>query len=221
MTKTEEQRPRTSEVAGLILAGGRSHRMGAFKPLLPFGNQAVIDHCVDNLRKAGIDTVVVVLGQGSRADDLKEHLKDSQVTTTVNPDPASEMSSSVAYGVRALPATAKAVVIIPVDHPAVSAEVVSQLIDEWKQGARLLIPTWDGRGGHPVLVDLSFRDELLNLHSARGLKSLFEAHQEGVKRLSVDSSYIARDMDTWDDYAALHADVFGVLPPKPPSAEQE
>ena len=114
-----------------------------------------------------------------------------------------------------VPDDAKAVVITPVDHPAVPAEVVAQLIREWETGARLVKPTWQDRGGHPVVIDLSFRDALLSLDPHRGLKGLFESHPADVSRVPVDSQYIARDMDTWDDYAALHLEFFGRLPPNP------
>jgi molybdenum cofactor cytidylyltransferase len=123
------------------------------------------------------------------------------------------MSSSIACGVRELPPEAKAVLITPVDHPAVPSEVVSHLIDEWEKGHGLVKPTWRETGGHPVLIDLRFKDELLRLDSNLGLKALFETHKDQVKRLPVDSNYIARDMDTWEDYAALHQDLFGVTPP--------
>jgi molybdenum cofactor cytidylyltransferase len=130
------------------------------------------------------------------------------------------MSASISSGVCQLPLQTKAVLITPVDHPAVPSEVVALLIGEWKKGARLVMPTWNGRGGHPVLVDLGFRDELVNLDPARGLRGLFEARHEHVRRISVGSNYIARDMDTWDDYRALHQEVFGVFPPKQLLPEQ-
>jgi CTP:molybdopterin cytidylyltransferase MocA len=75
-----------------------------------------------------------------------------------------------------------------------------------------VVPTWEGPGGHPVLVDSAFHTELLVLDPNRGLRGLFESHSDQETRLSVDSSYIARDMDTWDDYISLHNDVFGVPP---------
>jgi CTP:molybdopterin cytidylyltransferase MocA len=106
------------------------------------------------------------------------------------------------------------VIITPADHAAVPPEVVAQLITEWKNGALLVKPTWNGRGGHPVLIDLSFRDELLALDAPAGLKSFFDAHRDQVRRVPVNSNYIARDMDTWDDYRALHREVFGVPPPE-------
>ncbi len=72
-----------------------------------------------------------------------------------------------------------------------------------------MIPVWQDRGGHPVLVDLAFRAELLRLSSTGGLKAFFATHHSEVTRVAVDSPYIARDMDTWDDYRALHEQVTG------------
>jgi len=183
--------------------------MGAFKPLLPFGSKTVIETCIDHLRGGGVETIVVVVGAAPRADKLKAHLHDSNVTFAINPEPESEMSASIACGVRALPEGIQAVVINPVDHAAVPPEVVAKLVSEWQRGAKLVKPTWKDRGGHPVLIDLSFRDELLNLNPNGGLKTFFVECQDQVKRVAVNSNYIARDMDTWDDYVALHQEVFG------------
>ena len=186
--------------------------MGAFKPLLPFGNKTVIECCIDSLREAGVETIVVVLGH--RADDLREKL--TGVTFALNPDRDSEMGASIAAGVRELPDDAQATLIALADHPAVPATVVSTIIEEWTQGARIVIPTWQGRGGHPVLVDLDFRPELLNLPPSGGLRAFFESRREALRRLPIDSPFIARDMDTWDDYRALHLEATGKPAPEPP-----
>ncbi len=202
-----------NDLAAIVLAAGRSQRMGQFKPLLPFGTSTVIDHCIDNLRRGGAETIVIVLGH--RASNLKQHLQGSSITFALNPDPNSEMSESIAAGVRQVSCNAKAILITPVDHPAVPPDVISTILQAWETGFGLVVPTWNGRGGHPVLVDSKYRKELLQLDSQRGLRGMFEAHGEEVNRLSVNSSYIARDMDTWDDYLSLHKDVFGALPKRP------
>jgi molybdenum cofactor cytidylyltransferase len=198
------------DVAALLLAAGRSRRMGAFKPLLPFGDCTVIESCINNLRAADVDEIVVVVGH--RAEDVREHLKHSQVSFAFNPDPDSEMSASIALGVEQVSSNAKALVVAPVDHPAVPPEVIRILIEEWKRGATLVQPEHTGRGGHPVLIDLAYRDELLNLDPAQGLRALFASHREKVRRVPVASPYVARDMDTWEDYRRLHQDVFGITP---------
>jgi molybdenum cofactor cytidylyltransferase len=83
-----------------------------------------------------------------------------------------------------------------------------------RTGARLVVPEWRGRGGHPVLIDLSLREELLSLAPSEGLRALFDAHRDEVLRVASDSPFVARDMDTWDDYVALHTEVFGEPPVK-------
>jgi molybdenum cofactor cytidylyltransferase len=185
--------------------------MGTLKPLLPFGNKTVIQSCIDYLRDGGVDQIVVVLGH--RADEIRVLLNDVRIA--INPDPESEMGASIAAGVRALPETTQAVLIALVDHPAVPASVVSTLIHEWQRGATVVIPTWQDRGGHPLLVDLSFRPALENLEqrTSGGLRELLQTHRSNIKRVAVDSPFVARDMDTWDDYVALHEEAFGYPPP--------
>ena len=203
--------PDVTHVAAILLAAGQSRRMGAFKPLLPFGDKTVIETCIDNLRAGGIDTPIVVLGH--RADAVRARIKN--VTIAINPDPNSEMGASIAAGIQAMNDDAKCVLIALVDHPAIPPETVSQLVQEWRNGARIVIPTWQNRGGHPVLVDLAFKHELLNLDRTGGLRALFKSHETDVKRLPVDSPFVARDMDTWDDYVALYEELFGHPPPGP------
>ena len=147
-----------ADVAAIILAAGRSRRMGKFKPLLPFGNQTVIESCVSNLRAAGVAEIVVVLGH--RAEAVREQLSAASVAFVTNPNPDSEMSASIALGVDALTDMARAVLITPVDHPAIHPETIGLLMEKWRGGAKLIQPEFQGKGGHPVLIDLSYRDEL-------------------------------------------------------------
>jgi len=195
--------------------------MGAFKPLLPFGNSTVIDACIANLRSGGVESVVVVVGQDSAAEKLRNHLAGANVTLAINPEPESEMGDSIGCGVAQLPDQTQAVLVTPADHPAVPPSVVAQLIEKWQTGAKLLVPTFENRGGHPVLADISFRDALLNLDRQRGLRQLFQVNSALVQRIAVKSKYIARDMDTWDDYRVLHEEIFGVSPPEPGVCEQK
>jgi len=202
-----------SDVAAILLAAGQSKRMGAFKPLLPFGDKTVIECCLDYLQQGGVGTIVVVVGH--RADEVCGKLKNRKIIFAHNPDPNSEMGASIAAGIRVLSASSAATLISLVDNPAVPSIVVSTLIENWKRGARLIVPTYQGRGGHPVLIDLTFKSELLTLDATGGLRSLFDAHQNEVKRVPIDSPFIARDMDTWDDYLSLHQEVTGKPAPEP------
>jgi molybdenum cofactor cytidylyltransferase len=185
--------------------------MGAFKPLLPFGGVSVVETCVENLRAAGVTEIVVVVGQ--RAEEVRAALVEKAfVRFAVNEEAESEMGVSIARGVESVAAETGAVLVALVDQPAVPPTVVESLIEAWRAGARLVVPEWEGRGGHPVLIDLALREELLRLDSRGGLRALFDAHRGEVRRVAVESPYVARDMDTWDEYVALHTDVFGYPP---------
>ncbi|HEY6120458.1 MAG TPA: nucleotidyltransferase family protein, partial [Pyrinomonadaceae bacterium] len=187
-------------------------RMGAFKPLLPFGNSTVVESCIDYLRRGGAETILIVAGH--ERDQLQRHLEGQRVLFAVNDDPASEMAASIARGIEEVPMSAAAVIVALTDQPAVPASVVSELINYWTSGATIIKPEYEHRGGHPVLIDLSYRTELANLPAASGLKTFFSVHRAEVCRVPVETQFIARDMDTWDDYLALHLEVFGFLPPE-------
>jgi len=184
--------------------------MGKFKPLLPFGNQTVIETCIGNLRAASVEDIVVVVGYG--AEHVRQKLDAVSVTFAVNPDPDSEMSASIQLGLAAIASHAKAVLITPVDHPAVPSSVIRSLIENWRAGAKLIQPEFQGKGGHPVLIDTAYHNELTNLGEDAGLRSFFSNHRQEVLRLPVASPFIAQDMDTWDDYLRLHEAVFGHKP---------
>jgi molybdenum cofactor cytidylyltransferase len=223
----------SNSIAAILLAAGRSRRMGAFKPLLPFGAETVIETCINNLLAAGCDEVVVVLGH--RAEKVRAQVSHLPVRFALNDQRGSEMGVSIARGVEALSAGSDAeawageaaggaegaVLVALADQPAVTAVEIEEVIAAHRRsGARLVVPEWRGRGGHPVLVSLAFRASLLNLDSDGGLRALFQAHASEVLRVPVASGYVARDMDTWEDYRALHEEIFGVSPPvTPPSQE--
>jgi molybdenum cofactor cytidylyltransferase len=216
-----------ARIAAVLLAAGRSRRMGAFKPLLPFGPRSVVETCVNNLLAAGAEEVVVVVGH--RAEEVRGHLSHLPVRFAVNAGVGSEMGVSIARGVEELSwgdaavenagekadeKAAGALLIALADHPGVTAVEIREVVAAHRQsGARIVVPEWRGRGGHPVLVSDSLRASLLNLDEAGGLRALFARHADEVLRLPVASRYVARDMDTWEDYRALHEEVFGVPPP--------
>jgi molybdenum cofactor cytidylyltransferase len=226
MTQNKDRRPKTKALSSnqrsktknllsaVILAAGQSRRMGQFKPLLPFGDKTVIESCLETYLSFGIDSVVVVLGH--RRDEIQSVLKHLPIRFATNPDPASQMADSIRLGIELLPAAHRGVFISPADYPAVPSSVLEQLAREWQRSDQsILIPENNGRGGHPVLIDLSLRADLENLDPKHGLRGLLEHHRGSIRRVPVDSPFIARDLDTWDDYRTLHKEVFGQDPPNP------
>ncbi len=187
--------------------------MGAYKPLLPFGEETVIEACLNNFQRAAVDEIIIVV-PSNQAERMRAQLSQRRVRFAVNEDATSEMSASIARGVEQLSNNTKALFIALADQPMIPPAVIRQLLDERaRTNARIVAPKYREHGGHPVLLDYNFREELLDLDCGRGLRALFDAHKDEVHRVSVDTSFVARDMDTWDDYCALHTEIFGTPPP--------
>jgi len=201
-----------SKIAAILLAAGRSKRMGAYKPLLPFGDRTVVEACVKYLLDGGVETVIVVAGD--RIEEVRNNLNQLPVVFAETPPSGSEMGVSIIRGVEKIPPDADAVFIVLVDQPAIPSEMIRFMISERQRTrASLLVPVYEGRRGHPVLIDMGYREQLLNLDPERGLRAFFETRGDAILVVPLDSPYIARDMDTWDDYRSLYRDVFNSEPP--------
>lgn len=200
-------------VAVILLAAGHGQRMGAYKPLLPFGTRTIIETCIDNFLRAGIEDIIAVI-PAHREEEMRARLAHLQIRFAVNAIETSEMSDSITRGVEHLSVETEAIFIALADQPMIAPAVIRKLLDErGRTRAHIIAPEYRGRGGHPVLIDLVLRDELLHLDPERGLRALLEALKDDVRRVAFDTEYVVRDMDTWDDYCALHAETFGVAPP--------
>jgi molybdenum cofactor cytidylyltransferase len=113
------------------------------------------------------------------------------------------MLSSIQAGFKALPADADAAVVMLGDQPFLPAKVVDAIIEAYQtSGKGIVIPVFRGRRGHPVLVDLKYRDEVLGLDPADGMRQLMRAHPGDIHEIAVDDANILRDMDTPEDYRA-------------------
>ena len=185
----------------VVLAAGESRRMGTQKLLLPFGETTVVEAVVATARGSRADRVMVVLG--SDAGEVRKKLESSGAAFTINEDYARGMLSSVQAGFKALGGGAEAAVVMLGDQPFLPAKVVDAVIEAYRtSGKGIVIPVCRGRRGHPVLVDMKYRDEVLGLDPADGLRQLMRAHPGDIHDVEVENSNILRDMDTPEDYRA-------------------
>ncbi len=186
----------------IILAAGKSRRMGTQKLLLPFGEATVVEAVVRTAFASSVDRVLAVLGADRDAVRLK--LEPSGAGFAINENDHLGMLSSVQAGFRALPADAEAAVVMLGDQPFLAPRVIDDVIGAYKEGRKgIVIPTFQGRRGHPVLVDLGFREEVLALDPADGLRRLMETHPRDILEVETGDANILRDMDTPEDYAGV------------------
>lgn len=186
-------------VAAIVLAAGKSERMGQSKALLPWDGRSVIEAIVSRLTTAHLaDTVVVT---GYRAGDVARKIAHLPVRTVFNPAYAQgEMLSSLQAGLGALPESIAACLVVMGDQPALDPRVVARVLNAYAQGhGTIIVPTFGGQRGHPVLFDRRFWPDLLALE--RGAPRDVLAHypdQVGLVQVSTES--ILRDIDTPEQY---------------------
>ena len=187
-----------TEFAALVPAAGYSTRMQAFKPLLPFGGSTVIEQVVATFRSAGIAAVVIV---GWQADRLVPVLDRAGIRWVGNPHYADGMYTSIQAGVRALSAKVQAFFVLPADMPLVRGAAVQQLVDAWDaQPGGILLPVWDGKRGHPPLIDVRHVPELLAESPLGGLRTVLARHADALREIPCMDRGILVDLDTPEEY---------------------
>jgi molybdenum cofactor cytidylyltransferase len=186
----------------VVLAAGESRRMGTQKLLLPYRGTTVVESVVRAALDSSVDETLVVLG--ADASRIRQALRSYPLTFANNENYRLGMLSSVQAGFRALPAEAEAAIVMLGDQPAVPAAVVDGLVGAFRKRRCLIaVPVHGGRRGHPLLVGTAFRDEVLGLDPAVGLRELLRAHPEAVEEVAVDDATVLKDMDRPADYKKL------------------
>ena len=192
-----------SETVALLLAAGESRRMGQLKALLPWQGDTLLGHQVTALQEAGIDRVVVVLGH--QAERLRPLLEGRDgVEWVVNPDYLLGKTTSIRAGLAALKEeSVEALLILNVDQPR-NAETVRFLLAHHRRSDFLItIPTFGGKGGHPIIVSPTLLGDLMAItEDTQGIRAVVTGHQERTQRLEVETAEVLWDLNTPEQYEA-------------------
>ncbi len=199
--------PTDPRIAGIILAAGRSSRMGSPKALLTYDGETFLARLVRILSTV-CDPVIVVLGH--HAEALRAHVPPP-AKAVVNPDPDRGQLSSLQTALNALPENAAGFAFIPVDCPAVSLDTVHQLARTFlarDPETQFVIP----RGphgkkkvarGHPVFASPAIAREMLSLKPTDEARTIVHAHVPETQYVDVTDPGIFTDIDTPEAYKAL------------------
>ncbi|OHB79146.1 MAG: hypothetical protein A2Z25_21315 [Planctomycetes bacterium RBG_16_55_9] len=209
-------------IYAIVLAAGSSRRMGAAKLLLPFGGKTVIAHIVDQLLASALDQVHVVVGH--QAERVSKELSDRPVFIVTNSDYESGMLCSVRCGLRSLPQsrrhrdsrfTSIGILVALGDQPSITPGLIDRMIQSFTTDRkRILVPSYNGKRGHPLLFSTAYRDEILTLYDDVGLRGLLHAHPDEVFELAVSTASVLSDMDYPADYRRQLASIKKSDPPK-------
>jgi molybdenum cofactor cytidylyltransferase len=184
-------------VAAIILAAGRSTRMGGPNKLLAEldGKKLVRIAAEQALASKASDVVVVT---GHQADLVEKALEGLKVRLVRNPDFAGGLASSVKAGIAAVSENADGAVICLGDMPLIDAHLIDRLIEAFApdRGNLIVVPAADGRRGNPVLWSRRFFKELMTLDGDIGARHLIAKHAEAVAEVPVEGKSAFLDIDT-------------------------
>lgn len=190
-----------ADVVALLLAAGESRRMGQLKALLPWQGVSLLLYQVTALKDAGVDRVVVVLGH--QAEQLRPIVEGQEgVSLAFNPDYLQGKTTSIKAGLKALEASdLAALVVLNVDQPR-HPETIQSLLQQHQAGHALItIPTYQGKGGHPIVLAPVLLDELRLINEeTQGIKAVAQHYKAHTQRVEMESPEVLWDLNTPEQY---------------------
>jgi molybdenum cofactor cytidylyltransferase len=195
--------PPGPRIAALLLAAGKSSRMGANKMLAEVDGRPMVARTAQRLLASRARPIVAVLG--NQADEVGAALGKLPVEQVTNPDFADGLSTSLKRGLAALPVDVDGVVVCLGDMPLIAGRDIERLIAAFNplEGRAIVVPTRRGQRGNPVLWSRQFFGEMQALKGDQGARRLIEEHADLVAEIEMDSDAIFIDIDTPEALAQL------------------
>jgi molybdenum cofactor cytidylyltransferase len=170
-------------LAAVILSGGASRRMGSPKALVSYQGASFLEHLLSVTRHPAIGVRRVVLGPDG--DTISRQVALAPEEIVLNREWERGQLSSIHAALRSLPAGTEGMLLCPVDHPLVSATLVNNLIVTFLETqAPVVLPTFEGRRGHPVIFSAAVYEELLRAPLETGARAVVWAHKNELQGVS-------------------------------------
>jgi len=194
----------SARVAAIVLAAGRSTRMGTQNKLLAdLGGKPMVRRVVEAALASKARPILVVTGH--MAAEVAAALQDLDVGFVANPDYATGLASSLKAGIRAVPEDCAGALILLGDMPGITAEHADRLVDAFAEAPdTIVVPVHEGRQGNPVLWPRRYFPALLQLEGDAGARQLIAAQQDAVREVELGTTGIFADIDTPEDLAGVH-----------------
>lgn len=185
------------KIAAVILAAGKSERMGIPKPLLPIGGSTFLNTIIESLKKAGLEEIITVLGHN--AGEIRSQLP-AGVKSVMNKNYERGQLSSLKVGLRVLPPDEGAFLMVLVDHPLVSEATYKTITKHLARGAPIVLPTYRGKRGHPVGFNSKYIKELMEAPEDIGARFVIRNNIDNLMELPVDDKNVICNINTKEEY---------------------
>jgi molybdenum cofactor cytidylyltransferase len=191
-------------ITAIVLAAGMSRRMGTPKQLLRFGDRMLLELTLENVRNSAADPIVLVLGYA--AEEIQQKIPTDRLKVIINPAYQEGMASSLRGGLAAVDQEAQGALIVLADQPCIRPATLNALIEHHrKHRPQIVIPTYRGFRGNPVLLDRSVFPEVMAITGDVGCRAIFGSHTENIEKLEVNDPGILLDIDTDSDLETVIA----------------
>lgn len=189
-------------IGAIVLAAGKGERMGRPKALVEWDGRPFLAHVLETLAAAAAAPIAVVLDPASADFAEAKKLAESAGAAVVdNPKPERGMLSSIRHGLAALGGASHAA-ILPVDHPGIRTRTLDALFLHARNTPdRIVVPTWEGRRGHPGVFPAARFPDLMAAPDEEGARAVLRSHANLVLEVRVDDPAVVRDLDTPEDLA--------------------
>ncbi|HMF22745.1 MAG TPA: molybdopterin-binding/glycosyltransferase family 2 protein [Pseudolabrys sp.] len=212
VTRPQPREERTPEigrrVAAVVLAAGRSTRMGAVnKMLAEIGGKPLVRIAAEQAVASHAKPVIVVTGH--EQEKVEAALKGLPVRLVHNSDYAEGLGTSLKAGIAVVPQEADAAIVCLGDMPQVDAALIDRLIGalDPERGALVVVPTIDGRRGNPVVWSRRFFHDLMSIQGDIGARHLIGSYAEAVVEIPVAGEAALTDVDTPESLSAVKAEI--------------
>ena len=189
-------------ISAILLAAGQSKRMnGQNKLAKEIQGIPLIKLSVKNILASSIDELIIVLGYQK---EIIEKLidKNEKIKFVLNKDFESGMASSIKTGIDNLSEKTEAFFICLGDMPMVNHDIYNQLIKS-KDNNEIIVPTYKGQQGNPVLFDKSMKETVMDITGDVGAKKILELNKDKILNLEINDQGITKSFDTQDNFNSL------------------
>ncbi|MGE5628248.1 MAG: molybdenum cofactor cytidylyltransferase [Solirubrobacterales bacterium] len=186
-------------ICAIIMASGSSKRMGKNKLLLPFLGKSLIENIIDIILESKFSKIVLV----AASEEIIEIGQNKNIVSLYNKNAEYGQSESIKIGLGTSP-DFDGYMFFTGDQPLLDGDTIRTLINAFENNKnKIIIPSFEGKSGNPVIFPVKFYNELMNLSGDVGGRIIINKYNDEVLKVEVNNKYVLFDVDTPEEYSKI------------------
>ncbi len=187
-------------ISGIILAAGESSRFGSLKQLYKLDGKSFLNRIIDNLQ-ATFNVTEIIVGLGYKYESIIKHIDTDKVKVVINSNYQRGQLSTFQECIKKVSTSSRGYLMTLVDHPFIKIETYNMLIGAFLKNnfENIVIPTYKGRKGHPVIFPAVFKKDIMDAPLNEGARYVTNKNIESVQLVETDDEFVLADIDNEED----------------------